>query len=878
MFCFIRKKERSLAFVSNGWVAIFQKPLNGTSEALITLSVISHEEFQELSDFEPLYGEKPIHGILGTFYYSFGNGNGSVFICVVRSAKLVLQMGMKEPTFQIQSVDFVSLDHDVWDDSIVNGDSDRTYELYSSSIQDHPNPTLGDRTILSSTKVIEYHPLASLSELLTDGTFYASPDISCFTRVDSDTPSSSWEIYCWNRFMIREVATHFEEAQIGDKLPSLLLRCFRGYVESYDNSFYSMAIISKLSSYGSQQTYPPSGLDDDAFCSLFVETEFVVQAKKKLASFLQVRGTVPCFWEQEYSSWYGGYVSFTTSEQASQGAFNRHFRKLQRIYKEIFVLDLLDEGKVEGPLKQAYKHHLMLLPFPAVTKQFHIALDANKSNFETGFKKIMRDALKDMSFYLHNYESDLPSSVQNGVIRTNDIDCLGRTNLAQWKISEITLKDMFNSIKADLSEKIREIHGQLWSNNGDAIAKLVTGVGSIGSSISRRGYSSLAGSLSDLTKSFGRMYLGRFPDEETQNTMLYLLGAFLGQRSVLIADSMSTYVQGVLHQRHDEYVTHNECSLYTTTFNTNGKVPSMEDFKKWLFPYGEHTPVYDLYVLGIQELVNLNIGHLVNTSSQRMKLWEEKILQTVNSNIQNIKYVLISSAQMTGVFLTIFVREDKLNAISKVSKATRKTGFGGFTANKGAVAIELNFFDTDMCFISSHFAPKTNNVMERNMEYASIVDGLVFSSGMKIYDHSNIIWLGDFNYRIDADNDDVRKLIEVGDLSKLYSFDQLRKEMDAKRVFLNLTESQLTFYPSYKFDNGTDDYDTSEKQRVPSWTDRILSTKNNIRTAYTSINVRCSDHRPVISTFILHNSRTDKDKEAEIIKEARNAYITSKHS
>ncbi|EPX75158.1 inositol-polyphosphate 5-phosphatase [Schizosaccharomyces octosporus yFS286] len=874
MFCFIRKQERALAFVNNGWVAILQKPLNGSSEALITLNVVSHKEFGELPGFEPLNGGRPVIGILGAFCHSFGDGNGSVFICIVRSAKLTLQMGTKEPTYQIQSVDFVSLDRDLWDNGFVGLNPDAT-QHYSSLVQNISNSTSNDQGIRESSKLAEYHPLANLSELLTDGSFYASPDICCFTKLEPNTPTSSWDIYCWNQFMIREFTTHFDETKIGEKLPSLLLRCFRGYVESYDNGVFAMAVISKLSSYGSQQMYPPSGLDDDASCSLFVETEFVVQAEKKLASFLQVRGTVPCFWEQEYSSWYGMNVSFTTSEKASQGPCNRHFMKLQRAYKEIYVLDLLDDGKVEGPLKEAYKHHLILLPFPVVTKQFHSSLDENNSNYEATFMNFVQETIKDMSFSLQNVELNTSSSVQNGVIRTNDIDCLGRTNLAQWKISETMLENLFNSVNAELSDGIRDIHGHLWSNNGDAIAKLVTGVGSIGSSISRKGYSSLSGSLSDLTKTFGRMYLGRFPDEETQNTILYLLGAFEGQKSVLIANSVSSYVQGVLQQRHDEYVTHNECSIYSTTFNTNGKLPSTEEFEYWLLPYGNQTPTYDLYVVGIQELVNLTIGHIVNTSSQKMKLWEERILQTLNSYHPNTNYVLISSAQLTGVFLTIIVREDRLNAISKVSKATRKTGFGGFAANKGAVAIELNFFDTDICFISSHFAPKTNNINERNMEYASIVDGLVFASGMKIYDHSNIIWLGDFNYRIDADNDEARKLIEVGDLSKLYSYDQLRKEMNENRVFMNLVESQLTFQPTYKFDYNTNDYDTSEKQRVPSWTDRILSTKNIVRTAYMSVDVRCSDHRPVFSTFLMHTTRTNKDKEGEIMKEARNAYFTS---
>ena len=43
-----------------------------------------------------------------------------------------------------------------------------------------------------------------------------------------------------------------------------------------------------------------------------------------------------------------------------------------------------------------------------------------------------------------------------------------------------------------------------------------------------------------------------------------------------------------------------------------------------------------------------------------------------------------------------------------------------------------------------------------------------------------------------------------------------------KQVFVGFREGPIHFAPTYKYDAGTHDYDTSEKQRVPSWTDRIL--------------------------------------------------------
>ena len=46
--------------------------------------------------------------------------------------------------------------------------------------------------------------------------------------------------------------------------------------------------------------------------------------------------------------------------------------------------------------------------------------------------------------------------------------------------------------------------------------------------------------------------------------------------------------------------------------------------------------------------------------------------------------------------------------------------------------------------------------------------------------------------------------------------------MAKRKVFVGFREGPLNFPPTYKLDAGTDDYDTSVKQRIPSWTDRIL--------------------------------------------------------
>lgn len=47
---------------------------------------------------------------------------------------------------------------------------------------------------------------------------------------------------------------------------------------------------------------------------------------------------------------------------------------------------------------------------------------------------------------------------------------------------------------------------------------------------------------------------------------------------------------------------------------------------------------------------------------------------------------------------------------------------------------------------------------------------------------------------------------------------QLRQVMDAGIAFAGYQEGPLLFRPTYRYDLGTDTYDTSEKMRIPAWT------------------------------------------------------------
>lgn len=55
--------------------------------------------------------------------------------------------------------------------------------------------------------------------------------------------------------------------------------------------------------------------------------------------------------------------------------------------------------------------------------------------------------------------------------------------------------------------------------------------------------------------------------------------------------------------------------------------------------------------------------------------------------------------------------------------------------NKGGIAIRLDWADSSFCFVTAHFAAGTSNVDERDQDYRTISEGLVFRRGRFIHDH-----------------------------------------------------------------------------------------------------------------------------------------------
>ncbi|TWU78378.1 inositol polyphosphate 5-phosphatase [Metarhizium rileyi] len=870
---------------------------------------------QLLKDYRPL-SPRPVYGTLGLIA-----ANGEVFLSVITRSTRAANIRPGETVERIVTVDFYCLSSADYDDVVplesLDPDFSDTMSTYSSQS--------GYGQSLSRREVAVEHPCHELRKLLSNGSFYYSTDFDVTNRLqDRSINSNSFDIdnfddtYLWNSFMIRPLV-EFRSRLMPPEREALdssriLTSAIRGFCKTMTipqsaspireprNGMPSyMSLISRLSCRRAGTRFNSRGIDDDGYVANFVETETIFCSPAgTLFSYVQVRGSVPVFWEQTADLLPGRQkITITRSPEGTQPAFNKHFEDLEHIYGAVHIINLLSDTKpAEVELATLYRNAIRHSPCSqsssgsaehALLRETHYDFHAETkgpAGYEAA-KDIRRhiEGSTDGFAYFLAEETDDPAEEtgtnrgrmvvvlqQDGVFRTNCLDCLDRTNLIQTLISQMAVESFLAHRSDYAASDFWMRHSSLWADNGDSLSKIYAGTGALKSSFTRHGKMSLAGAMADMRKSVQRIYHNNFIDPSRQVTIDMLLGRLMGQAPVHLFDPISDFVSVELSKRSDEFTSSENITIWTGTFNLNGRTDGVgHDLSPWLFGASAVVEQPDIYVVAFQEIVELSPQQIMNSDPSRKHLWEEAVKRTLNnrqSRLRGDKYVLLRSGQLVGAALCIFVKTSVLNLIKNVEGSVKKTGLSGMAGNKGAVAIRFDFANTQICFVTAHLAAGFSNYDERNRDYTTIHDGLRFQRNRGIEDHDAIIWLGDFNYRIGLSLETAKTLVKKRDLETLYENDQLNLQMVAGLSFPFYSESRIIFMPTYKFDVGSDNYDSSEKARIPAWTDRILRKGSNLRQlSYDSAPLKFSDHRPVYATFDCKVNIIDEETRENISRE-----------
>uniref|UniRef100_A0A7N6ANA9 phosphoinositide 5-phosphatase n=1 Tax=Anabas testudineus TaxID=64144 RepID=A0A7N6ANA9_ANATE len=747
--------------------------------------------------------------------------------------------------------------------------------------------------------------IAEVRKVLNSGHFYfawsstgVSMDLSlnAHRRILQDTTDNR---FFWNQSL------HLHLKHYGVNCDDWLLRLMCGGVEIrtiYAGHKQAKAcIFSRLSSERAGTRFNVRGTNDDGQVANFVETEQVIFLDDKVSSFIQIRGSIPLFWEQPGIQVGSHRVKLSRGFEANAPAFERHFTALRRLYGKQVIVNLLGSKEGEHMLSKAFQSHLKASEHAAAVKM--VNFDYHQ-NVKGGKADKLHSVLKpQLDKFVEDYINT--NLTQGGTIRSNCLDCLDRTNSVQAFFALEMLPNQLEIMgltgKPQLVARFQEVFRTMWSANGDSISKIYAGTGALDGKAK-------GGKLKDGARSVTRTIQNNFFDSSKQEAIDILrLGSTLNSdladkaRALLTTSSLYASPRVLLGmcQNYHKYTRPRKIRVSVGTWNVNGgkQFRSIafrnQTLNDWLldapkkaghleFQDSKAHPI-DIFAIGFQEMVELNAGNIVSASTTNQKLWAAELQKNIS---RDHKYVLLASEQLVGVCLFVFIRPQHAPFIRDVAVDTVKTGMGGATGNKGGVAIRLLFHTTSICFVCSHFAAGQSQVKERNDDYNEITRRLTFPMGRLLYSHDYVFWCGDFNYRISLPNEEVKDLIKQQNLDALTAGDQLLDQKNAGLIFRGFTEGKLDFAPTYKYDLFSEDYDTSEKCRTPAWTDRILwkrrkwnfnKTENEddpdqywspgTLKYYGRAELKTSDHRPVVSVIDVDILEVDPEARHQVYKD-----------
>lgn len=821
------------------------------------------------------FPKQQINGILGIL-----SAFGDEFLGVITKCSLI---GYIEcfSVWQINSVAFYSLS------------SDRFDKYWRTSFSSNSMPGhFPDPQSQQETDSLLLHPCHELAKYLSSGSFYFSYEVDLSLPLGQSVGSSGgsegfWEDFAWNANMLRPFCEVIGEFSIPEQLSLLCTRVIKGFVAIRAHVDCTLGLLSKISCKRAGTRFQSRGTDDDGNVSNFVYSEVFFQPPNcNIFSFGMLRGTVPVFWDQPGMQLVQHKIQIVRTAAATQPAFEKHFERILGVFEGAFIIDLLSTVQTsdECMLSRRFREHISTLSKKLAPNKLHYTSFDFNALCKSDKRQLYR-LLEDISEHLqcsYTYNSK-PEVKQQIIFRVNCLDCLDRTNVVQAALAKKIISNFCRKYKIHISHDALESElSSIWADNGDALSNIYAGTKALKSSLLRTGKVGLMSVLKDITKSTQRFFVNNFQDKEKQQTIDLLLGKCPGQLQPVLWNAEQETLTKALESRRSEWETIRQISLYTVTWNVATIDPEPNSFALTaLFaPLVQNATVPDVIVVCLQEVVELSsmveVFSMQNNSCPSLLRWQTALNSAIDrAFLTGHSLEPLTCNQLVGIAIFIWVKRSLScsSSLKNLSSCSKKTGWSGMAGNKGAVLVRFDLFSSSCCFVGSHFAAGQESIEERNSDFAAIAQEATFSHAKKIHNHENIFWLGDLNYRLNADKaggiDSILTAIIRKRFSSLWPFDQLRLAMRENKVFPGAyKEGSLEFAPTYKFERFSDSYCVDgEAERVPSWTDRIIWSGPSEQKIYSSVpSVMASDHRPVIALFEMPVKVENDEVKQSIVK------------
>lgn len=359
-----------------------------------------------------------------------------------------------------------------------------------------------DLTLDISNQASVQEELATYQDLLENGRFFFSYTYPLWNHLQFQNTSASspavfkkelerQKRYIWNQHLLQLSCNDSER---------FLIRMIRGHVETKVFDRFNMTFISRIDHRNAGTRFTVRGLTEAGEPGNSVESEVILATDKTVASHLQYRGSLPLLWSQKIKrlAYKPPVVIHNTNTRMVHRAITRHFEDLKEhvLPGRIHILNLLRNCGDENRLTKSLE--VKLRDIALMRLEYHpIPLGWGAKCLAKLVDEI-ETAVSENGFFLAslgaNGKISQIQSIQTGLFRTNCMDCVDRTSIAQFGIinrlfPEILTGVFSSSASSSESSSLNSALRHGWARMVNSIAFYYTGTGIVNETIIRDGAS-----------------------------------------------------------------------------------------------------------------------------------------------------------------------------------------------------------------------------------------------------------------------------------------------------------------------------------------------------------------------------------------------------
>lgn len=366
------------------------------------------------------------------------------------------------------------------------------------------------------------------------------------------------DMFVWNHYLLQPASSALKN--VYDWCHPIT----HGYIGQSSLDIYGrrvyITIIARRSRHFAGARFLKRGANDCGHVANDVETEQIVSdvlntsfhapgprlyASPNYTSYVQHRGSIPLHWTQDNT----GVTPKPDIDLSLVDPFNSaaalHFDDLFKRYgSPVYVLNLIkarERVPRESKLLQEYKNAIdyLNISLPKEHKIIYEAFDMSRASKTRGqdvigtLEHIAEKVLRVTDFFRNGDGALDEPRVQNGVARTNCIDCLDRTNAAQFVIGKRALGRQLHALgvisgkTVDYDTDCVEIFTRMFHSHGDQIAIQYGGSHLVNTMSTYRKINHWQSSSRDMVESFKRYYHNSFLDSQRQEAYNLFLGNYV---------------------------------------------------------------------------------------------------------------------------------------------------------------------------------------------------------------------------------------------------------------------------------------------------------------------------------------------------------------